>query len=227
MQVSMSSAAAVPFLTKAELAYARVRELVLTGALEPGSTLNQEMLARELGISTTPLREALGRLESEGLVELGAHRDARVSPLTAEEARDLLELRLSLDPLAARLAAERRTDADLEALDSAAAELRPLDHDPDVATLATHRRFHAAIYHASHNELLIETLDGLWDRADRYRRLALDITPKPERRVRVAKEHAGLVLAIRRGLPDVAAELMRKHIDRGLGARALRQLGDV
>src|SRR5262249_3959352 len=99
----------IAFATKGELAYTRVRGLIVTGALEPGSTLNQETLARELGISTTPLREALGRLESEGLVELGAHRDARVTPLTGDEARDLLELRLSLDPLAARLAAERRT----------------------------------------------------------------------------------------------------------------------
>jgi DNA-binding GntR family transcriptional regulator len=217
--------ALVPFATKAGLAYARVRDLIVTGVLEPGSVLNQEALARELGISTTPLREALGRLEGEGLVRLGAHRDARVTELTAEEARDLLELRLSLDPLAAGLAAERRTAYDLEAIRAAADGLQPLDHDPDVASLVAHRRFHAAIYLASHNELLIETLDGLWDRADRYRRLALDFAPKPERRARIAAEHAALVEAIERGDAAAATRTMRRHIDRGLGARALQRLG--
>jgi DNA-binding GntR family transcriptional regulator len=216
--------AMVPFVTKAELAFARVRELILTGLLEPGATLNQETLARELGISTTPLREALGRLESEGLVELGAHRDARVTSLTVEEARDLLEVRLSLDPLAAGLAAARRSSEELEEIRAAAQAIEPLDRDPDAASLAAHRRFHAAIYRASHNELLIETLDGLWDRADRYRRLALVDGPKPERRSRVAGEHARLVRAIERGDADAAAETMRKHIDRGLGARAARRL---
>src|ERR671929_22913 len=87
--------------TKSELAYARVREMVLGGELEPGSVLNQATLARRIGVSTTPLREALRRLAQQGLVELGAHRDARVAPLDAAEARDLLELRQDLDPLGA------------------------------------------------------------------------------------------------------------------------------
>ena len=71
------------------------------------------MLAQTIGNSTTPLLEALRRLKSEGFVELDAHREVRVSALTAEEARDLLEVRLSLDQLAASLAAQRRTKADI------------------------------------------------------------------------------------------------------------------
>ena len=96
-------------MTKAEIAYELVRDQVLRGGLGPGAVIPQADLARELGISTTPLREALRRLMTEGLVELDAHRDARVTRLTAEEARDLVEIRRSLDPLAAGLAAERRT----------------------------------------------------------------------------------------------------------------------
>src|SRR3954452_22975340 len=104
---------AEPFATKSDLAYTRVRELILSGELEPGAVINQATLARQIGISTTPLREALKRLKQRGLVELDAHRDARVTPLDAEEARDLLELRLSLDPLAASLAAQRRSSQDI------------------------------------------------------------------------------------------------------------------
>jgi DNA-binding GntR family transcriptional regulator len=222
--VPIADAAPLPFATKGELAYAHVRELILAGELEPGATLNQETLARVIGISTTPLREALSRLESEGLVQLGAHRDARVSPLTAEEARDLLELRLSLDPLAAGLAAERRSREDLRAIRAAANGLQPLDSDPDIASLVAHRRFHAAIYRASHNELLIATLDGLWDRADRYRRLALGVLPSRERRERTAAEHAELLDAVARGDAPGAADTMRRHIDRSLGARAFARL---
>src|SRR3954470_16437749 len=107
------TAPAESYATKSDFAYLRVRELILSGELEPGAVINQATLARTIGISTTPLREALRRLKQQGLVQLDAHRDARVAPLDAEEARDLLELRLSLDPLAASLAAQRRTSQDI------------------------------------------------------------------------------------------------------------------
>ena len=103
---------AEPYATKSDYAYTRVRDLILSGDLAPGMVINQEVLAKEIGISTTPLREALRRLAQNGLVTLGAHRDARVTMLDAEEARDLVELRRVLDPMAASLAAERRTKAD-------------------------------------------------------------------------------------------------------------------
>jgi DNA-binding GntR family transcriptional regulator len=86
------------FTTKSDLAYTRVRRLILSGELAPGAVLPQASLARTIGISTTPLREALRRLKQEGLVDLDAHKDARVRPLDATEARDLLELRRNLDP---------------------------------------------------------------------------------------------------------------------------------
>src|SRR4051795_9051244 len=110
---------AEPFATKSDLAYTRVRDLILSGQLQPGAVLPQAELAQTIGMSTTPLREALRRLKQEGLVELDAHRDARVRALDAAEARDLLELRGSLDPLAASLAAERRTEDDLAAVRAA------------------------------------------------------------------------------------------------------------
>jgi DNA-binding GntR family transcriptional regulator len=212
--------------TKAELAYALVREQILRGELAPGAVIQQGPLARELGISTTPLREAMRRLMSDGLVELDAHRDARVSTLTAEEARDLLEMRRSLDPLAAGLAAERRTREDLDRIRKTAAELEPLRTDPRVQELATHRRFHSSIYAASHNELLTKTLDGLWDRADRYRRLALESERGQADLDRTHAEHLALVEAVAAGDAETAETVMRHHIDASLGARAATHLRD-
>ncbi|MEU6039660.1 MULTISPECIES: GntR family transcriptional regulator [Actinomadura] len=211
-------------MTKAEFAYVQVRERILSGELPPGSVIAQAKLARDIGISTTPLREALRRLKSDGLVDLDAHRDARVTPLTAEEARDLLEIRRSLDPLAAALAAERRTKDDIRVLRESAHGLRPLPGKPTVEQLVAHRRFHAAIYRASHNDLLITTLDGLWDKADRYRRLALEVERGQAARDKKAAEHQALLDCVIGGDAEGAAAVMREHIDTSLGVQAARRL---
>ena len=215
---------ASPLMTKSELAYNSVRDKILSGEFAPGSVLNQATLARTIGISTTPLREALRRLKAERLVELDAHRDARVTELDAEEARDLLEIRRSLDPLAVSLAAQRRTKADVAEIRETAVGLRALPTDSGHQPMLHHRRFHAAIYRASHNDLLIETLDGLWDKADRYRRLALEIDRGPQARAKKDDEHRALVECVVAGESDAAAEVMREHIDTSLGAQAARRL---
>ncbi|MBP2335799.1 DNA-binding GntR family transcriptional regulator [Saccharothrix coeruleofusca] len=212
--------------TKSDFAYHDVRRRILSGELAPGSVINQGPLAQAIGISTTPLREALKRLKAEGLVELGAHRDARVAPLRAEEARDLLEMRLSLDPFAAGLAAGRRTEDDIRRMRDAAGGLGALPGNPAYEALAAHRRFHAAIYHASRNALLTQTLDGLWDKADRYRRLALETEPDPERRARADREHAALLEAVVAGDAEGATRIMREHVEGSLGARVVRRLAE-
>lgn len=212
------------FATKSDFAYMRVRDLILSGELEPGAAINQEVLAKTIGISTTPLREALRRLAQNGLVTLGAHRDARVTSLDAEQARDLLEMRRVLDPMAVSLAAERRTKADIVAIRQAHEGLHPLPDDVSVAELVAHREFHAAIYRASHNELLINTLDGLWDKADRYRLHGLQVHRTDEERAERAQEHADLVDYIVAGDGDAAARVMRQHIDHSLGAKSAWRL---
>src|ERR671920_673223 len=210
--------------TKSDFAYTVVRKKILSGEFAPGQVLNQATLARTIGISTTPLREALRRLKSENLVDLDAHRDARVTELSAEEARDLLELRRSLDPLAAALAAERRTKADIKDIRDAA-NVEPLRHGLGVEELEAHRRFHRAIYRASHNDLLIGTLDGLWDKADLYRRVGLVGEHGHEERDRKADEHRRLVDCVVAGDTDGAAAVMHRHISTSLGARAATRLG--
>lgn len=209
---------------KSEAAYTLVRNRILEHEYAPGTTLNQAALARELGISTTPLREALRRLESEGLVELDAYRDARITRLRAEEARDLLELRRALDPLAAALAAERRGAADIAEMRAAFEALAPLSDRPPVAELVAHRRFHRALYAASHNELLIATLDGLWDKADRYRLVGLQAHRSPTERAEKSVEHRGLLDCVIAGDTAGAAEVMLRHIRGSLGAKAASRL---
>ncbi|WP_432513201.1 GntR family transcriptional regulator [Kineococcus sp. SYSU DK001] len=218
------SVTADAFATKSDFAYTKVRELILSGQLEPGTVIHQAALAREIGISTTPLREALRRLKQQGLVELDAHRDARVSQLDATEARDLLEMRRSLDPMAAALAAERRTRAELVEMRAALDGLEALPGHPTWEHLAHHRRFHTAVYRASHNAILIESLDGLWDTADRYRLHGLEVERSPEERAMKAAEHVQLLEAITAGDSEGAARVMLAHIETSLGAKSAWRL---
>jgi DNA-binding GntR family transcriptional regulator len=217
----------VSFATKSDLAYTRVRALILTGRLEPGAVLPQAMLARTIGMSTTPLREALRRLSQEGLVSLDAHREARVAPLDPTEARELVELRQSLDPLAASLAAVRRSEGELAEIRSLLAGLESLTAHPSLDQLERHRQFHAAIYRAAHNALLAEALDGLWDKSDRYRVHALEDERDEGDRARSAEEHHQLFAAIRDGDRDAAADVMRRHVAASLGARAAARLASA
>jgi DNA-binding GntR family transcriptional regulator len=103
-------------LTKAEAVYRETRWRILTGALRPGTPVNQAELASEFQMSPTPVREALRRLESEGLVIFVAHTMVTISPLDLKELDDLYVIRVALDPLAGRLAAINRTTDDVARL---------------------------------------------------------------------------------------------------------------
>ena len=114
------------FSSKSDVAYHELRRMILSGELPAGSRLAQYVLAEQLRMSITPLREAIRRLSSEGLIELDNHKDARVSTISAPEARELFEVRLALDPAAVELAAERRTDDDIALMRTTVARLLPV-----------------------------------------------------------------------------------------------------
>jgi len=212
-------------LTKNAYAYEELRRRILTGEIAQGSVLGQPQLAREIGVSTTPLREALRRLAAEGLVQLESHRDARVASLTADEARDLYVIRENLDPLAAGLAAESRTPADIADIEAALKQLTPLHDAADLAALMAHREFHRAIYTASHNPPLIGILEGLWDKADRYRQIGLRGQKESEKdRLRVQQEHVEIADAVVAGDAARAREAMQRHVAGSLGRRAIAVL---
>jgi DNA-binding GntR family transcriptional regulator len=214
------------FLSKSDLAYAELRGQILSGTLPPGSRLAQYDLAASLNMSITPLREAIRRLSSEGLVTVDTHRDVRVSPMNADEARQLFEVRLSLDPTAAELAAARRTDADIAAMRDAVGKLLPVTRRWGEEAVTAHRAFHRTVYRASHNDVLVRMLDDLWDKSDRYRRLGLDLPPGDEPRTRDFEEHHRLVELIVNREASRAARLMRDHVAHSLTATAIGALED-
>lgn len=211
--------------TKNDYAYAELRDRILTGVLPAGSVLPQARLAEEIGVSTTPLREAVRRLAAEGLIHLEAHRDARVAEVTADEARHLYEVRASVDPLAAALAAGRRTEVDLRRIWDAEAALRPLTGNADLEALIAHREFHRSIYEASGNPILIDILERLWDKADRYRMVGLGARrDSAEDSDRVAEEHRRIAAAVEAGDAEESAAAMHVHIEKSLGRRAIDAL---
>ncbi|MEU3983455.1 GntR family transcriptional regulator [Streptomyces sp. NPDC026672] len=212
------------FLSKSDLAYAELRGRILTGDLPAGSRLAQYELADSLNMSITPLREAIRRLSSEGLVEVETHRDVRVSTMSSAEARELFEVRLSLDPTAAELAAGRRTEEDLAVMRAAVDRLLPVTRQWGEEALTAHRAFHQALYRASHNEVLCRLLDDLWDKSDRYRRLGLELPPGDGPRTRDLEEHHRLVDLVEEGRAAEAARLMRDHITHSLTATAISAL---
>lgn len=192
------------FQRKADAVYAEVRQRILDGRLAPGSVINQGQLSQELGVSTTPLREAVQRLEAEGFVSTWAHHDAMVAPLALEELTSLYDVREQLDSYAARLAARLHDEADSIEIKATAARLAK----PRGDALALNRAFHAAIYRASHNQVLIALLDGLWDRADRYRRLVGWLAQDAD----VACEHQRLANAVLSRQEQESGEWMAKHL---------------
>ncbi|MGW7282727.1 GntR family transcriptional regulator [Streptomyces sp. NPDC054844] len=214
------------FVSKSDLAYAELRSRILTGILPAGARLAQYDLAESLSMSITPLREAIRRLSSEGLLTVETHRDVRVSAMNSDEARQLFEVRLSLDPTAAELAALRRTDEDIATMRAAVGRLLPVTRQWGEEALTAHRTFHQALYRASHNDVLIKLLDDLWDKSDRYRRLGLELPPGDEPRTRDLQEHHQLVDLVEEGRGVEAGRLMREHITHSLTATAISALED-
>jgi DNA-binding GntR family transcriptional regulator len=196
-----------PAMTKADVAYRQIRREIVEGILPPGETLDQEALALRLGLSTTPVREALSRLESEELIINRPHRKTVVAPLSFTMLEETYAVRLALDPLAAAFAASQANDEERARIKELS-EHEPEGEDP-IAHLHHNRLLHRAIYAACGNTVLIQILDVLWDRSDRYRLATL----KDNSTIDVAKdEHAAIVAAVLEGDGRRAADLMSEHV---------------
>lgn len=194
--------------TKADAAYRELRRRIVDASLTPGSRLDQELLAATLGLSTTPLREALRRLEAEHLVERAAHRQVVIAPLSSRELRELYEVRLELDSLSVALAAKSARAPDLAEAESHLSVLDP--HDPH-DNLRANRAFHRALYSCCGNAVVTEILDSLWDRSDRYR---FFVTRDPTESSVAAREHRKLLALTAAGDAEGASALMRRHLQR-------------
>jgi DNA-binding GntR family transcriptional regulator len=193
-----------------ELAYARIRTLIVDGTMAPNSRLRQGELAGALGISRTSVREALHRLAAEELVEFQRNRGFFVAgPLHIDAVLDRLEVRLILEPGIARLAASRRTDDDIRELNRVVkgegkARSPRAAHDLS-------REFHMLIAHAARNAELAEVLDSLWT-VDVGRQLLARRVESPTWQSQDAAEHEAIAAAVAGRDSERAAELMRQHV---------------
>ncbi len=198
--------------TMAEAALARLREAIVLGELAPGAPLPLAELARALGMSSSPVREAVGRLEALGLVERVPHRLARVVAVDFEELRELFAIRLTLESLAVRRAAqlftsahEKRGRACLSACATArrGGELRE--------ALEAHAAFHLGLYEAAGSAWLLRLIRPVWDSCERYRGALLSGSGElQERHQRLDEE---LLAACVAHEPERAASTLRSHLD--------------
>lgn len=151
----------------AHRAYEYVKHLILVNQLTPGSELREGQLTETSGYGRTPIREALRRLVQEGFVEVRPRQGYRVAPVTLSRVRDLFEMRMLLEPVAAELAASRASRADLEDLASLGRQTYPLDAAGYERFLADNCEFHARVAEAAGNSLLARTLRNLLEEMQR------------------------------------------------------------
>jgi DNA-binding GntR family transcriptional regulator len=198
-------------------AYLAIRDRISDGTLPRGGRLHQEDLAAELGVSRTPVREALRRLAAEGLVEMHTNRGARVADIDAADMPTPYEARLVVEPGAARLAAERGLTGPQQRMRDAIARQRAAI--PDVArSFAANRDFHIALVEAAGNELVLRFVQNLW--VSRIGAAIYELQAEtPEQMRQDADEHEEILEAIVGGDARRAESLTRRHV-----AGALRRL---
>lgn len=186
--------------SKHELAYRRIRQRILDGRYQPGHRLVLSTLARELDISPVPVREAIRRLEAEGLVSFERNVGARVATLADDDWVQLVEMLALLDGYAFAAAAPQMTAERIGVARALNAQLRLEQTHERVMEL--HREFHRTIYGCCGNRHVIEALDWIWDRIDASRVL---VSLYPRLRVRTAvDEHDALLDQLERGEDDAA-----------------------
>jgi DNA-binding GntR family transcriptional regulator len=192
-----------------DVAYDILRQAIITNRLAPGARLLEEHLARELNVSRTPLREALKVLESDGFVQRLLSGGYQVAPLSDRELDNLYSIRLVLEGLAARQAAQHATPEVLDALEEWNEQMKSywLKQRNDEA-LQAGRAFHAEIYRASQNENLAVLLQRLGDQIARYRYYSI-IHRVPE----AYEDHTAIAVAIRNRDPDQSEALSRAHVE--------------
>jgi DNA-binding GntR family transcriptional regulator len=205
--------------TKAEIAYATLRDAIRSGELPPGERLRLQDLSNRLGMSLTPVRDALRLLAAHGLIEHRANYGAVVNQCTPERAEEIYRLRLVLEPMATKLAAERASEEELDAMDTALGVLdQAVVRGEDEAIPVLNARFHRAIYAAAASDYLLEFIDRLWDGVP-YQAVSL-----MGRAHDSAAQHQAIMSALRGRDGITAAEHMRAHIAEA-AEHTMRQLG--
>lgn len=194
-----------------ELVLEAIREAIKNGSLQPRERLMEIQLADELGVSRTPVREALRKLELEGFIVMVPRKGAYVSDLTMKDVADVFEIRTALEGLAAALAAERITEDELETMERLLVEKGEAINLDDIGKLVVvDTKFHEAMYQASRNERLSAIISNLREQIQRFRLTSLSI---PGRKEDSLREHRNLLEAIQARDIQLARQLAQEHIE--------------
>jgi DNA-binding GntR family transcriptional regulator len=194
-----------------ELVLEAIREAIINGTLKPRERLMEIQLADELGVSRTPIREALRKLELEGFIVMVPRKGAYVADLSFKDIADVFEIRAALEGLAAGLAAERITDEELEEMERYLVEKADAIARNDMERLVeVDTGFHDIIYRASRNERLTSIINNLREQIQRFRTMSLAY---PGRSKRSLEEHRNIIEAIQSRDAQLARQVAQEHIE--------------
>ena len=199
------------YLPLRDVVFNTLRQAILRGELKPGERLMEIQLANKLGVSRTPIREAIRKLELEGLVLMIPRRGAEVAEITEKSLRDVLEVRRALEELSVKLACARITEEQIEELKEAAKEFETHLKGGDITSYAeADVKFHDIIYHATDNQRLIALLYNLREQMYRYR---VEYLKREEVHEKLLAEHQYIIEMLEQRNQEKAIEAVCKHID--------------
>ena len=199
------------YLPLRDVVFNTLRQAILKGELAPGERLMEIQLADRLGVSRTPIREAIRKLELEGLVLMIPRKGAEVAKISEKSLRDVLEVRRALEVLAVELACQRMTEEDIKKLESAQEDFKAaVDQGEAMAIAETDEHYHDIIYNGTGNVRLIQLLNNLREQMYRYR---LEYIKEADKRQILLIEHEHILKGLKERKMDEVKEAMREHID--------------
>ena len=198
------------YLPLRDVVFNTLRQAILRGELKPGERLMEIQLANKLGVSRTPVREAIRKLELEGLVLMIPRKGAEVADISEKSLKDVLEVREALEELAARLACDKITKEGINRLKEAAQDFRSALKSNDITQMAeADVRFHDVICNATENQKLGQLLNNLREQMYRYR---LEYLKDQQVYEKLLSEHEEIIRHIEKGEKDEAARVVSRHI---------------
>lgn len=198
------------YLPLRDVVFHTLREAILRGDLKPGERLMELQLAEKLGVSRTPIREAIRMLEQEGLAVTMPRRGAEVARMTLKDMEDVLEIREALDELAVRIACARITDEQLKKLSEVKKQFESSTQTGDVKQIAeADVSFHDVIYEATGNPKLVTLLNNLREQVYRYR---VEYIKNPKNYPVLIKEHEAILQSLKDREVDRAVSAMQEHV---------------
>ncbi|ONI44869.1 GntR family transcriptional regulator [Candidatus Epulonipiscioides gigas] len=194
-----------------DIVFQTIRNKIIWGELSPGQRLMETQLGEKLGVSRTPIREAIRKLEQEGLIVIVPRKGAQVAPFTKKDIEDVLEVRAALEALAASLAAQRIDEQDFLKLQCAITEYEFAEADKNLTKMIKKDvEFHEIIFNATKNERLIQMSQNIREQVLRYRIAYLKYEGETEK---VSLEHRNILEAIKKKDSEKAAQLALRHIN--------------